>query len=341
MPSVTRTRAHVPTILDVAARAGVSAMTVSRVLNGRGGASAATQARVIATAEALQYRPNSIARGLRQDRSLTAGVLVPDITNPFFPDIIRGLELVARGVHYGILSCNVVEDPEREEEVLALLLDRRVDGVVICSSRLDEARLMRAIKPHRAVVLINRAAPKHLAGTIEVDYRSGTEAVVEHLLEIGRRRIALAAGPPASHSGRKRLAGVRAAMARHGLQLVAEHPCTPDYDGGTQFGSLLLPHLGAVDAVICYNDLNAMGLCTFLRARGCTVPDDIAIVGCDDIASAALVSPSLTTLRVDKQELGELAMRMLLDRMASRHTQHRIIIEPDLILRESTGLKQR
>jgi LacI family transcriptional regulator len=334
---VSGTRTRTATILDVAESAGVSAMTVSRVLNGRGGAGTATRARVFAAAEALNYRPNPFAQGLRQDRSLTAGVLVPDITNPFFPDIIRGLELVARGAQYSLVSCNVVEDPAREEEALAVLLSRRVDGVVICSSRLDEARLLRAIKPHRAVVLINRTAPKHLAGTIEVDYRSGTEAVVDHLFATGHRRIALAAGPPASYSGRNRRAGVLAAMARHGVSLVAEHACSPDYDGGVQFGQMLLPQLGDVDAVICYNDLNAMGLCSFLRARGVGIPDDVAIVGCDDIASACLVSPSLTTLRVDRQELGELAMTMLLDRMADRHTQHRVVIEPDLIVRQSTG----
>jgi hypothetical protein len=116
-------------------------------------------------------------------------------------------------------------DPAREEEALQLLLDRRVDGVIICSSRLDEARLIRAIKPHRSAVLINREVPKQLAGMVDVDYRLGTEAVVEHLLAIGRRRIAIASGPPTSHSGPKRQAGVAAAMARHGIDLVAQHVC--------------------------------------------------------------------------------------------------------------------
>jgi LacI family transcriptional regulator len=329
------------TILDVAETAGVSAMTVSRVLKGQDGASAATRERVLAAVKALNYRPNSFAQGLKQDRSLTAGVVVPDISNPFFPEIIRGLELVARNANYSLVSRNVVEDPAREEEALQFLLDRRVDGVIICSSRLEEARLIRAIKPHRAVVLINREVPKQLAGMIDIDYRSGTEAVVEHLLAIGRRRIAMASGPLTSHSGRKRQAGVAAAMARHGIELVAQYACTPDYEGGLRFGHLLAPQLGEVDAVICYNDLIAMGLSAFLRERGCAIPDDIAVVGCDDIASAALVSPALTTLRIDKQELGELAMTMLLDRMAGRHTQHRVVIEPDLVVRDSTFPGQR
>ena len=152
-----------PTITDVAEAAGVSPMTVSRVLNGRGGAGEETRRRVLEAARALSYRPNAFAKSLKNDRSNTVGIVVPDIVNPFFPEIIRGAELVARPAGYTLLSCNVVEDPEREEEVLGMLLDKRVDGLIICSAHLDDERLLRAIAPHRAVVLINRAAAKRHA----------------------------------------------------------------------------------------------------------------------------------------------------------------------------------
>lgn len=324
------------TITDVATAAGVSPMTVSRVLNGRGGAGEETRQRVLEAAQALNYRPNAFAQSLKSDRSHTVGIVVPDIVNPFFPEIIRGAELVARPAGYTLLSCNVVEDPEREEEVLGTLLDKRVDGVIICSARLDEERLLRAVAPHRAVVLINRSVAKRHAGTIEVDYRSGVEALITQLVAQGRRRFGFAAGLASSHGGRKRREGIEAALARHGLSLAFDQPCTPDLQGGADIAARFLPEAARIDAMICYNDLIALGLMKPLEQAGIRVPDDIAIVGCDDIPAASLVSPALTTLRIAKQDLGEMAMRMLLDRIAGRNAQQGIVIEPDLIWRATT-----
>lgn len=324
------------TITDVATAAGVSPMTVSRVLNGRGGAGEETRQRVLEAAQALNYRPNAFAQSLKSDRSHTVGIVVPDIVNPFFPEIIRGAELVARPAGYTLLSCNVVEDPEREEEVLGTLLDKRVDGVIICSARLDEERLLRAVAPHRAVVLINRSVTKRHAGTIEVDYRSGVEAAVTQLVAQGRRHFGFAAGLASSHGGRKRREGIDAALARHGLSLVFDLPCSPDLQGGADIAARFLPEAARIDAMICYNDLIALGLMKPLEQAGIRVPDDIAIVGCDDIPAASLVSPALTTLRIAKQDLGEMAMRMLLDRIAGRNAQQGIVIEPDLIWRATT-----
>lgn len=324
------------TITDVAAAAGVSPMTVSRVLNGRGGAGEETRQRVIEAAQSLNYRPNAFAKSLKNDRSNTVGIVVPDIVNPFFPEIIRGAELVARPAGYTLLCCNVVEDPDREAEVLGMLLDKRVDGVIICSARLDEKRLMEAIEPHRAVVLVNRSATKRAAGTIEVDYRAGVEAIVTRLIEQGRRNFAFAAGPASSHGGRRRREGVEAALSRHGLLLKLDAPCTPDIEGGTAIAGRIAALATEIDAVICYNDLIALGLMKELMAAGVAVPGKVAIAGCDDIPAASLVSPPLTTLRVAKQDLGEMAMRMLLDRIAGRNAQQRIVIEPDLMLRATT-----
>lgn len=325
-----------PTITDVATAAGVSPMTVSRVLNGRGGAGEDTRQRVLQAAQALNYRPNAFAQSLKSDRSYTVGIVVPDIVNPFFPEIIRGAELVARPAGYTLLSCNVIEDPEREEEVLGTLLDKRVDGVIICSARLDDERLLRAVAQHRAAVLINRSVAKRHAGTIEVDYRSGVEAAVTQLVAQGRRQFGFAAGLASSHGGRKRREGIEAALARHGLSLALDLPCSPDLQGGADIAARLLPDAARIDAMICYNDLIALGLMKPLEQAGIRVPDDIAIVGCDDIPAASLVSPALTTLRIAKQDLGEMAMRMLLDRIAGRNAQQGIVIEPDLIWRATT-----
>ncbi|MBS7741953.1 MAG: LacI family DNA-binding transcriptional regulator [Chelatococcus sp.] len=324
------------TIIDVASAAGVSPMTVSRVLNSRGGASAETRARVLEIAGALNYRPNSFAKNLRIDRSKVVGIVVPDIANPFFPEIIRGAELAARPAGYTLLTSNVVEDPAREEEVIGTLLERRVDGIILCSARLEEKRLLRAIDGHRAVVLINRVVPRRIAGTIEIDYASGVETLVEKLIAQGRSRFAFASGLSTSYGGQKRRGGLDRALARHNLALVTEVSSSPDLAGGTEVGRALLPHRGEIDALICYNDLIAIGAMSVMKDKGIAVPEEIAVTGCDDIPVAALVSPALTTLRVAKQDLGELAMRMLLDRIEERNTQHGILIEPDLIARQTT-----
>lgn len=325
-----------PTLSDVAALAGVSPMTVSRVINGRDGASAETRQRVLQAVGDLNYRPNTFAKGLKNGRSNTVGIVVPDIVNPFFPEILRGAELTARPAGYTLLFCNVVEDPAREEQALETLLEKRVDGIIVCSARLEQDRLLRAIKAHRAVVLINRAAPKSLAGTIEIDYRAGVAMAVESLVADGRHGIAYAAGPATSYSGQMRREGIRDALACHGLDLIADVPSSPDLAGGVEAARSLLSSRRPIDAVICYNDLIAISLLSVFQEASIDIPRDVAVIGCDDILAAALVSPSLSTIRVAKEDLGAAAMRMLLDRIEGRNTRQGLMIEPELVLRGTT-----
>jgi LacI family transcriptional regulator len=324
------------TLADVAARAGVSPMTVSRIINGRNGASTATKERVLAAVRELDYRPNTLAKGLKIDRSGIIGLIVPDIVNPFFPEIIRGAELAARPAGYTLLCCNVVEDPAREEEVLETLLNRRVDGVIICSARMSDKRLFDTVKRCRAAVLINRSAPKSIAGTIEVDYRRGMIAAVDHLVRNNRQHIAYAGGYATSRGDQQRRQGILQALDGHGLELVLDIPCSPDIQGGIAGATAFLDSGKQIDAIICYNDLIAIGLLGVLKERSVAVPHDIAIIGCDDILAASLVNPALSTLRVAKEDLGAAAMRMLIDRIDQKHIQQGIIIEPELVLRAST-----
>jgi LacI family transcriptional regulator len=322
---------------DIAKVAGVSTMTVSRVLRGdKDGAGEATRLRVLGAAKRFNYRLNAFAKGLKVDRSDTIGLVVPDIVNPFFPEIIRGAELVARDEGYILLTCNVVEDPKLEEETLWRLVGRRVDGIIICSARLDDRRLRAAIGAHRAAVLINRSVPSALAGSVEIDYRIGAERVIDHLVGRGRRRIAFLAGPPQSRGGRQRLAGITAALQRQGLSLVYQESCTPDLEGGARAAQSILQRRHEIDAAICYNDLMALGLIASLKSAGVQIPADLAVVGCDDIPTAALVSPALTTLSVDKQELGRVSMRLLLDRIRDGGSRRRVVVVPELIVRETT-----
>lgn len=308
-------------------------MTVSRVLNDRGGANAETQDRVRAAAKSLGYLPNLFAKSLKNNRSNVVGIVVPDIANPFFPEIIRGAELAARPAGFTLLCSNVVEDPDREAEVIDALLQHRVDGLILCSPRLEEGRLLQAIRNHRAVVMVNRAVSTRIAGSVEIDFRTGMELVVDHLYREGCRKIIYASGPPNSFGGLRRQEGLDAALESRGLKLTAHQSFQPTLAGGADAANWIEPMVGQVDAVVCYNDLIALGAIAVLRERGIDVPKKICVVGCDDIAASELVTPPLTTLRVAKQALGELAMRMLLERMDGRNTQQKIVLEPELMIR--------
>ena len=325
------------TIADVAREAGVSRQTVSRVLNGKGEIRASTRESVMRVIERLGYSPSGIARSLATNKTLTVGLVVPDITNPFFPEIARGVEDVARERGYEMFLCNSGEDPEREDDVLRALQDKRVDGTIICSSRLSDERLFTRLRQQRAAVLVNRHAPSELAGTVRVDDAEGTFQAVDHLLAGGRCVIGFLCGPPTSRSGRERARGFKAALsaAGTGLDETLMRPCPPNPQGGYEEALALLSERPEIDGLVCYNDLVAVGALRACAGLGSRVPDDVAIVGCDDIMVAGLLSPALTTLRVPKYDIGATAARMLLDRISGRDGEDEVLLQPELVVRES------
>ena len=324
-------------IADVAREAGVSRQTVSRALNGKGEISDATLHRVQEVIDRLDYRPSSIARGLATRHTRTIGLVVPDIANPFFADIGRGADDAAHAAGYSLLLCNAVEDPDREAELLRTLEQRAVDGVVLCSSRLPEQALADLVKRHDAVVLINRS----LAGcsNVCVDDARGAALVVEHLLGSGRRRIGLLAGSQISHSSRERARGYArrcSRQARIRIRTLTSRCDSPDIDGGYRAALSLLSARPDVDGLICYNDLVATGALRACAELGRRVPDDVAVAGADDILLASLVTPALTTLRVDRQAIGASALQMLLDQLHNASDVcNTLVYQPELIVRAS------
>ncbi|MBX6764979.1 MAG: LacI family transcriptional regulator [Rubrobacteraceae bacterium] len=326
------------TIADVAREAGVSTQTVSRVLNNKAEISTSTRETVMRVIERLGYRPSGVARGLATSKTLTVGLVVPDIANPFFPEIARGAEDLLRRQGYEMFLCNTVEDPERERAVLGALEEKRVDGVVICSSRLPDEQLFPHLRRQRAVVLVNRSAPEELAGTVCVDDAFGTEQAVNHLLASGCRVIGFLAGPPRSHSGRERAKGFERALRIEGYKpdpgLIIH--CSPNHEGGYDAALSLLSARPDIDGLICYNDLVAVGALRACAQLGRKIPEEVAVVGCDDIMIAGLVSPALTTLRVSKYELGTMAARLLLDRIEGRREHSKAKLRPELVVRSST-----
>lgn len=323
------------TIADVAREAGVSAQTVSRVVNDKGEISPATRQIVMEVIERLGYRPSAIARSLATNRTSTLGLVVPDIANPFFPEIVRGAEDTARQRGYTIFVCNTGENPEQEASVLRLLEERRIDGVVVCGSRLPDQRLHALLAHHPAAVLVNRPAPEGVAGAMRIDDAAGTRLAVQHLLGSGRRMIGMLAGPPGSYSAQERRRSFEAGLAAAGLPGAPVLPCAPNLAGGMAAAKELLAMRPTIDGLICYNDLVAIGVLLACAALGRRVPEDVAVIGCDDIMLAALVTPPLTTLRIDKYQLGAAAISMLFDRMEGRLDQTGTALMPELVVRAS------
>lgn len=326
------------TLADVAAEAGVSMMTVSRVVNDRPGVGDATRRRVRRAIDTLGYRPNIVARGLKASRSHTLGLLVPDITNPYFPEIVRGAEDVAFDAGYTVLLNNVIEDTGREAAALQAFEDRRVDGVIACSPRLPEERLHQLLRRHDAAVVINRRAPADVAGSVRVDHEHGARIAVRHLLDVGCRRIAMLSGPPSSHAGHERRAGLDAELGQRGTTLCEDdvEPGAPTVDGGARAAAALLARRPDLDGLLCFNDLVAAGAMQALADAGRRVAEDVAVIGYDDIPFARMFTPSLTTLHVPTYELGVHAMRMLLARMDGRQRSVGIVVQPELVARDST-----
>lgn len=326
------------TIADVAQMAGVSSQTVSRAINNKGEIRPETRARILAIVERLGYRPSTLARGLAAHKSFTLGLVVPDIANPFFSEVARGAEEVAHGAGYSLLLCNIIEDPDREINAFRTLEAQRVDGVLLCSSRLSDEELRARAAKFPAAVLVNRTLPDSNLSSVSIDDEAGARHAVQHLLDSGRRTIAFLAGPPASRSGAHRARGYQRALAEANIRLDPELslPCAPHLEGGRDAARALLALHPEIDGLLCYNDLTAIGALQACAELGRRIPEEIAVVGCDDIALAALVAPALTTSRSDKRRLGAEAVRLLLSQVGGCVMGcEDIVLQPELIVRAS------
>jgi LacI family transcriptional regulator len=336
-----------PGIKDVAARAGVSVGTVSNVLNRPANVGAATRARVEQAIADLGFIRNESARQLRAGRSRTIAYILLDAGNPFFTDVARGVEEAAREAGLALFLCNSNQDARREDDYLDLLVEQRVRGVLVTPVDPDGARL--AALPARGVptVLVDRAQHDGFDGcSVSVDDVEGGDLAVAHLVELGHRRMAFVGGPLRIVQVAERLAGARRAVAAAGLpadaltELVTEELTVAE---GRRAGERLtgLPERRRPTAVFCANDLLALGLLQQLTQVGFAVPDDVAIVGYDDIEFAAAAAVPLTSVRQPRHLLGRTAAELLLAEDAAAvagvpHEHRQVQFTPDLVVREST-----
>ena len=329
-------RVRGPTIYDVAARAGVATSTVSRAFSQPGRVSAATRERILAVAAELGYRPNPHARALLSGKHHTLAMVVSDITNPHYFELIRGAELRARLSEYTLLLVNAEESPRVEWEQIQRL-SPAVDGFVLAASRLPEENL-RQVAAQRPVVLMSRELPG--LASVVLDHVEGCRQIVAHLASLGHRDLLYLAGPRNSWMAATRWAALQAAAEQLGVGAGRIGPFTPKVSQGPAAAD------GAVNAgataVVAHNDLLAIGVIQRLAQRGLQVPEDVSVVGFDDIFAADVCTPGLTTLGGAHVDVGRAAVELLLTAEGrAPDDQPRVVLPTELVLRDSTGRRRR
>jgi LacI family transcriptional regulator len=331
------------TLRDVARVAGVHPATVSRALNEetRALVNEETAKRVLKAAEKLDYRPNPIARSLKTNRSYTIGVLIPDLTNPLFPPILRGIEDRLETVGYTPLIANTDNDPERELLDSQAMRARQVDGIIAATARRDHRLHDALLEAGIELVLVNRRQEELPVSSATADDRMGMRLSVEHLLSLGHTRIAHVAGPLDYSTGLDRHESFLEAMRAGGrepdpeLVLVAE--AFTESEGARLCGQLLAAGV-EFTAIAAANDLLALGCYDVFAERGVRCPEDISVVGFNDMPFAARFNPPLTTIHIPHYEIGKAAGELMLERLQDGDMPPREIrLEPSLVIRESTA----
>ncbi|MBN1963202.1 MAG: LacI family DNA-binding transcriptional regulator [Anaerolineae bacterium] len=309
------------TIRDVAQAAGVSPSTVSHVINETRYVSPSTRARVQEAMATLNYRPNRLARSLRNRETRTFGVLLPNSANPFFAQVLLGIEAACFDHGYNVLMGNANDDPRRELFYLELLLAKQVDGVLLVSTRAyDEAR--EVLRYHdAAVIIVDRSPADSEFDTVFADNERGGALATRHLVGLGHRRIGCIAGPSQLTPSADRVTGYRRALQEAGIAVDEALIMPGDFSHGSGYRACqrLLRAANRPSAIFVANDLMAVGALCAIHEAGLRVPQDVSVIGFDDIPLASYTVPRLTTIRQPSQEVGRVAVEMILRRLQVRH----------------------
>lgn len=332
-----------PTLRDVADAAGVHPATASRALNPatRGLVNADTARRVIKVAESLGYRPNPIARGLKTAKSGTVGLVIPDLTNPLFPPIVRGIEGVLEPAGYSGLIVNTDNDPHRERAQIELLRSRQVEGLIVATALIEHPLLAQLRQEGVLMVMVNRRPDGIDVPSITPDDATGIDLAVDHLASLGHTRIAHLAGPANTSTGVVRARAFRNAIRDRRLDDDPSLVATCRYwteDSGAEALRALLDAGADFTAVVAGNDLIALGCYDVFAERGIDCPADMSVVGFNDMPFLDKLRPPLTTVAVPHQQIGAEAARMLLDAIADPARPARSVLLPlMLVVRGSTA----
>lgn len=331
------------TLREVARRAGVHVATASRALNEQTRAlvAPATAERVLLAAQELDYRPNHLARSLKTQRSSTIGVVVPDLTNPLFPPIVRGIEDRLARAGYVALVASTDNDDEREGHVLREMQARYVDGLILATAQRGQSAIVEAASRQGPIVLLNRVLDNHRLPSVSVDDQAGVRAAVAHLIELGHRRIAYVAGPQHLSSGHLRYLAFGQGMAAAGMEadpaLVAFAEDFTEQEG-YRCAVELLARRRRFSAVLAGNDLLALGVLRLFDARGIACPAQCSLVGFNDMPLMDRVTPPLTTVHLPCYDAGFEAAALLLERIGHPGASPEVrLLPPELIVRASTA----
>lgn len=327
------------TIADVAQAAKVSLMTVSRAVNNKPGLGDEVRQRVLAVAAELDYRPSKIARSLATRQTTTVGLVIPSISNSFYAQIAQGVEDIAYANGYSVFLINTTGDLIREQAVLISLLTQDVAGAILCSLRLPQKEILEIVENFPATVLFNRELdqPQPNVVTINIHDERAAQEAVRHFVDGGRRRIAYIGGPEDAYSSQCRLSGYCIALTDANIPFdlsLVMHIMPGIEQGKAAAKRLFLLHPG-VDAILAFNDMVAIGVLQACQAAGKRVPEDIAIIGADDIPLASIIRPQLSTSGADLEYVGQLSMQTLLEMFVGEISTATYRIEPKLILRET------
>lgn len=330
-----------PTIRDVAAAASVSLGTVSNYLNRPNSVAAATRDRIRLAIDSLGFVRNAGAAMIRSGRARTIGLVVLDVSNPFFTELARGAEETAREHQTLIILCNSDEDPEKEQRYLEVLEEQRVLGVLISAVDGEATKVDWLRQRGTSVVLIESARPNFCS--VRTDDIGGGELAAEHLIGLGHRTLVFATASLSVRQYQERLTGIRRAMKRRGLPdsalTVLEEGVKGSTADGRRAAERILEHKIPGTGILCGNDLMAIGLSAALMRAGVRIPQDVSVVGYDDIELAQSGPLALTTVSQPKQNMGRTATQLLIEESeaGNRHAHQQIVFQPELVVRESTA----
>ncbi|SDI15573.1 LacI family transcriptional regulator [Pseudomonas flavescens] len=327
------------TIKDVAARAGISYTTVSHVVNGTRPVSDSVRDKVQAAIAELGYVPSGVARSLRVRATGTLGLLVPNASNPYFAELARGIEDHAERNGYSVILCNSDDDGAKQLRYLRVLLERRIDGLIVATVTRDAAFAQALAAVKLPLMLVDRSLDGVSADRLQIDHEQGGYLATRHLLELGHRRIACIAGPVDTQVAQLRVAGYQRALLEAGLPAAEPSHCAFTSPAGHATALGLLSGEARPTAIFAGNDMIALGVLRAAAERGVRVPQALSLVGFDDIEVSRYLHPALTTVGQHIGQLGERAAERLLQRVRTPELDaEQWLLEPTLIVRESTAV---
>jgi DNA-binding LacI/PurR family transcriptional regulator len=326
-------------IKDIARKAKVSHSTVSRALQNSPVVNRGTAEKIRLIAEELDYRVSAVARGLATSKTRTVGLVVTTIADPFVAGVVGGIEDAANAHGYSVVLANSHADPEREMMVVRSFEERRVDGVIVTASRVGALYVPMLSRMRVPIVLLNNQHPGEFTHSVMIDNLEASAQATHHLIELGHRRIAYLGDRHGHQSDTERFGGYRQALDQADIPFLPELVVHGDGkpEGGIEAMGRLLALAAPPTAVFCYNDMTALGALRRIRVSGLRVPDDISLVGFDDLYIAQYTDPPLTTVRQPKRQMGRLAMEVLLRLLQGSQSEHIIRVPGELVGRESAA----